>query len=753
MIKIFALIFLTILLLNNSAYAAIVHNKIQADKVSYNKQKNLLTAHGNVQIYYNGNYAKCDNLYYNKNTQKILAIGNVTFIDNKKNIMYSDKIDLTKDLNNGLINNIKAKTTEDTYFQSISAKRLDNGNITIFNDATYTACKSCDFSTNNACKQNGKLNQILWQIHAKQIIWNSHKKTLSFKHSKFNVFDKTLLSLPNFTIPDYSVKRNSGFLAPSISYNNYLGYGVTAKYFFNLSPTHDLTLRTTHYSKQGFFGSLLWRHALSNGNYNINIAYIRQQNQNNFPVFTIDSRHKQRTMIATKGDFKINNFWSYGWNIFHQSDGDFARSYNFKGYNDYTICSSLYLKGLGYKNYFDLNFYNFKVQDAYKDINSTERNKYNKLQPWILPQLNYGYIAPHPIFGGELQMTNIFRTIYRNNDLEQPHSPSYIPIMTGSTTHLTSEISWKKSFVTKKGLVFTPLLALRGDLGTLYRTQTKINHGYAGKAYGLATAGLEAKYPILINTKKTTQIIEPTAQLFLRNNIDINEFLPNENAHEFNFNALSLFKTDKFSGTDRIEYGSRANIGIRYMATINNKLNIYAIGGQSIQLSRNNPFITSGNSVNDFCAGLTKKYSDYVSAIQFNVKDNFSLIFRNRFDANNYKLKNNEIDFSKNWQNFSLSAYYFSINKQAALNTQDATRQLANIAKFILNKNWQINLYQNLDLTHNQFMNIGSSLHYQNDCVGLDFNYTRDHPMDEKMASNNFGIHLSLRTLLDINNE
>lgn len=743
-----------ILCFNNIAVADEAPNQLQADKITYDKKRNMIVASGKVKIHYNGNFASCDNLYYTKSNQKILATGNVTLIDNKQNIIYSDKVDLTKDLNSGTIEKLQAKTTQDTYFSSDSAKRIDNGNVTIFNNATYTACKTCDFSDNKSCKVSSEPNQILWRIRAKQIIWNSKKKSLAFKHSQFDILNKTFFYLPNFTIPDYSVKRYSGFLPPSISYNNYLGYGVTAKYFFNLTPSYDLTLGLTEYSNQGLMGTTRWRQALHDGSYNINLAYIKQHTPTIFPQNTIDATKTDRYMLATKGDFKLNKYWSYGWDIFHQNDGDFSHSYNLKNYNNYTICSSVYLKGFGVKNSFDLNFYNFTVQDAYKNLNAeAQRHKYNQLQPWVLPQLNYGYIAPQPIFGGKLAVNTNLRAIYRSEDDFQTNIHP-ISIMVGSSTHLTSEVNWQKIYINKFGFVFKPLLALRGDIGTIYRAQTKINHGYAGKTYGLATAGLEVKYPISIKTKKIDQIVEPISQLFLRNNIDDADFLPNENAQEFNFNALSLFKRDKFSGTDRIEYGSRLNLGLRYTANINNILNIYAIAGQSIQLSKNNPFMQSNSYVNDFCYGLGKKYSDYVSSIQFNSANNFSLIFRNRFDSKSFKLKNNEIDFSKSWKNFSINAYYFSINKQLIDNTYGgAPRQLANSANIIFNKNWEISLYQNLDLTNNQFMNIGSKLHYQNDCVDISFNYTRNHPMDAKLASNSFGVHIALRTLLDVSNE
>ena len=735
---------------SSTAFAKEPPNNLKADNVVYDKTKNTIIATGHVKIHYNGNYATSDALYYNKNNQKIWARGHVTLIDSKHNTIYSDKLDLSKDLKNGIIKNLKAKTNQDTYFSSQTAKRIDNGSITIFNNATYTACKSCDFKQSKSCKTDSTPNQTLWRIRAKKIIWNSTKKTLAFKHSHFDVLDHKLISMPNFTIPDYSVKRYSGFLSPSISYNNYLGYSLTGKYFFNLAPSYDLTLEATKYTKQSFMGIVNWRQALDNGYYFINLAYANQNNPLIFPKNTIDAQSTHRFMLGSKGDFTLNKYWSYGWNLLYQSDGDFAYSYNIKNYNDYDICSSLYLRGLSAQNFFNLNFYNFTVQDAYKkSYDGNQHHKYNELQPWVLPQLDYNYILPKSVLGGRLQVNTNLRAVYRNK------KDSSIPsLMSGASTHLSSEINWQKIFTNKFGISFNPILALRGDTGTIYRTRTHIEHGYASSNYALATAGLEVKYPLAIKSSRFKQIIEPTAQIFLRNNINENKFLPNENAQAFNFNAFSLFKRDKFSGTDRTEYGSRLNLGLRYSSTLNNNLNIYALGGRSIQLSHDNPFLKAGNLENNFCASLANKYSDFVSAIQINSNNNLQLTFRNRFSPGSFKLNDNEIDFSKSWKHLSLNAYYFSLNKQLGNKSYAGpNQQLANSADVSFNKNWQISLYDNFDLSNRKFINIGSDLRYQNDCVAVDLIYMHDHPISTNLASNSFAMHISLRTLFNANQE
>ena len=48
--------------------------------------------------------------------------------------------------------------------------------------------------------------------------------------------------------------------------------------------------------------------------------------------------------------------------------------------------------------------------------------------------------------------------------------------------------------------------------------------------------------------------------------------LPNEDAQSFVFDTTSLFERDKFSGFDRTEGGTRANVGLRYTGSFDNGL-------------------------------------------------------------------------------------------------------------------------------------------------------------------------------------
>lgn len=731
------LLFLVAYFMFSSAMAANVgENNLTANQLIYNKTHDTIIAKGNVKLSYNGNHATSDLLQYNKHSNKILAIGHVTLTDKNGNIIHSDKADLTKDLSSGFIQSLQAETSQNTYFTAKGAQRIANGRLVIFNNASYTACKSCDTKQHAA--------PVLWRIKAKQIIWNKDEKKLTFKKSHFDILGKKTVNLPDFTIPDYSVKRYSGFLAPILNYNKYLGYGAVGAYFFNLAPQYDLTLRLGTHTKQGITASGTWRHRLQNGVYDLSMAYVRQQHPELFQENSVDSKTQNRFMLGTKASYNINANWKFGWDVLLQSDEDFSHTYNIEGYNNYVHASNFYLEGLGRYNYFKLNFYRFQVQDPYLAYDGKKKNKYTYLQPWVLPEITYNYRAPTPIYDGTVKLITDTRTIYRTNAEDFGY-----PSLAGANSRLSSELSWEKLIVTKAGLLLRPILALRADLQGLYSKQRKEANLPNRTVHGLATAGLEIRYPILIQNKYGTQTLEPIAQIYLRNNLKNTEAFVNEDAQSLSFSALSLFQRDKFSGYDKIEYGSRANLGFRYYSKIKDYLDLYAIAGQSFQLSSKNPFSQAMLADIEQDSGLEHRRSDYVSMIQINNPDNLALKLSNRFDYKNLSLRKTEIDLSKSWARFSTILHYTQLNKNT---NQSYKTQLAGLANLKLNENWQIGAYQNLDLTAHQLINLGSSLTYQNDCLALTLLYSHNREFDKTLPNNSFGFRLNLRTIMDLHN-
>ncbi|TIO78958.1 MAG: LPS-assembly protein LptD, partial [Mesorhizobium sp.] len=175
----------------------------------------------------------------------------------------------------------------------------------------------------------------------------------------------------------------------------------------------------------------------------------------------------------------------------------------------------------------------------------------------------------------------------------------------GQSSRLTAEAEWKRTFTTDDGLQLTPLLAFRGDAGYVSTTseslaavnQMAANLGEdvdmrSSLARYMATLGLEMRWPLLFSMSNSSHVLEPTAQIFVRPNEQYvgGLAIPNEDAQSFVFDATTLFERDKFSGYDRIEGGTRANVGFRYSGAYGNGWGTNAIFGQSYQLGGENSF-------------------------------------------------------------------------------------------------------------------------------------------------------------------
>src|SRR3546814_4855364 len=101
--------------------------------------------------------------------------------------------------------------------------------------------------------------------------------------------------------------------------------------------------------------------------------------------------------------------------------------------------------------------------------------------------------------------------------------------------------------------------------------------------------------------------------------------LPNEDAQSFVFDATSLFERDKFSGFDRIEGGTRANLGLRYMGSFDNGIGLRGIFGQSYHIAGENSFAGDDLVYAGANSGLETDVSDFVGMAAIDLPQGYSL--------------------------------------------------------------------------------------------------------------------------------
>ena len=154
---------------------------------------------------------------------------------------------------------------------------------------------------------------------------------------------------------------------------------------------------------------------------------------------------------------------------------------------------------------------------------------------------------------------------------------------------------------------------------------------------GVAVGGAEYRYPFIATTGSVAHVFEPIAQIIGRPDsvgIDQSE-IPNEDAKSLVFDDTILFDIDKFSGYDRIETGTRANVGARYTAQFANGAYIRAVFGESYQLAGQNTF--------DINSGLGTRSSDYVTGLYLQAAKYLSLVGQARFNQDTFDLMRTDL--------------------------------------------------------------------------------------------------------------
>ena len=164
---------------------------------------------------------------------------------------------------------------------------------------------------------------------------------------------------------------------------------------------------------------------------------------------------------------------------------------------------------------------------------------------------------------------------------------------------------------------------------------------------GVAAAGVLYSYPFVAHTASASHVFAPTAQIIVRQNTADQQRLPDEDAKSLVFDDTLLFDIDKFSGYDRFETGTRANVGMQYTLQANNGVYARFVFGQSFHLAGENPYVDPGlDPTGKFyyspTSGLETNRSDYVAGLYLSPFKGLSLITQARFDERDWSLRRND---------------------------------------------------------------------------------------------------------------
>lgn len=653
---------------------------VQADEMFYDYENDKITAIGSVEIYYDLYVLLADKVIYDRNQDRMFAEGNVKLTQPDGNVIFANEFEVTGDFREGFVRSLSIITPDDARVIAATAERVD-GNIVVFNKAIYTACE---------IRQNDPDAKPLWQIRANRVIHNQEEQIMEFEQATFEFLGVPIAYFPYFFHADPTVKRKSGFLIPRISQSEDLGTDIALPYFWVIAPNMDATITPRYLSEQGFLLDTEFRHRVENGTYSIRAAGLRQQNPDQF-VGTVGDR-EFRGMVRFEGEFQITDQWTLGWDGTAISDDTFMTLYDLNSRAE--IASEINLTGLGERNYFDVRVMHFQDLALRGD---------RPMQPLVHPVIDYNLLFDEPVMQGQLSMN--FNMVSLTRDLGV------------DSTRLTTEAEWKRTFTDRRGQQFTPFLEARGDVywvNNVVDPVTMLTRGNDTVSRGMVAAGLEYNYPFISVHEWGQQIIEPVAQIIFRpdeqNVLDIS----NEDSISLVFDDTTLLDTDKFSGFDRDEGGSRANVGLRYTVQTNEGGHASLLVGQSYQLGGTNPFAVN--------SGLEDTSSDLVGALYVEPSSRFSLSSQLRLDPSSFQINRNEVSAVGNYAGASGSVTYMRVRNQ----TTDVVANREEVDSYVrlpITSEWAALGSYRYDLVGNQTIKRTIGLGYFCDCFQATFQY------------------------------
>jgi len=739
---------------------------VRATEMNYDYTNERVSAVGNVQIYYSGATLEADKVIYDQKTKRLHAQGNVRLTEADGKVVYGEILDLSDDFRDGFVDSLRVDGPEQTRFAASRAERT-SGEVTVFQSGVYTACEACKEDPSKPPK---------WQIKATRIIHDQGEKMMYFEDARFEFFGVPLAYIPYFSAPDPTAKRKSGFLIPTYHTSSVYGFSVATPYYFALAPDYDATITPTITTKQGPLVQAEWRQRLINGAYTIRASGIFQLDKQAFlDKGNLPGFRDFRGSIESAGQFRLNDKWVYGWDGTLVTDRAYFQDYGlyrkFQSNNllattpDYVL-SQAYLQGRGERSFFDMRamyFYGFSSKDSQRQI------------PIVHPVIDHDYTANRPVLGGELSLRSNLTSLSRDSAFFDPINanaatnglcaitsadPAVKTInncllrgVPGTYTRLSTEASWRRTVVDSFGQVFTPFASARVDFASVEvvgdpGVSNFMNTGQTEVARVMPTVGLEYRYPFISVQSWGTQTIEPIAQIIARPDETGIGLVPNEDSQSLIFDASNLFRTNKYSGWDRVEGGGRLNAGINYTAQFNRGGFVNVMFGQSYHLFGQNSFAVGGPTNTGIQSGLDTNRSDYVARVAYQPNSNFTLTSRFRLNEDDFTLQRTEFEAQANFDRWSTSLIYGNYAAQPALGFLERREGVVGSAKFKVNPNWLVLGALRYDLRAEQLTETQIGLGYIDDCLILALNYITEFNYNSTQKHNQtLMLQLSLRTL------
>ncbi|MEX3015746.1 LPS-assembly protein LptD [Gymnodinialimonas hymeniacidonis] len=663
-----------------------------ADNIRFDGTSSV-AANGSVEVFYNGARLRAQSISFDGATEQLRVQGPLTLTDAAGNThFFAEFAELSGDLQNGVLQS--ARLVLDRQLQ-IAATQIDR------TDGRYTQLYQAVASTCEVCFENPT---PIWEIRARRIVHDQVEQQLYFDNATFRVMGVPVFYLPRMRLPDPTLERATGFLAPSIRADDRTGTQIRVPYFIMLGDHADVTV-TPWIGLGTQTVELRYRQAFRNGN-------LEAQGAVSWDDLTDDPT---RAYLFADAQFDVGGGFILDLQAQAVSDRGYLTTYGFPDPD---------------------------ILETYARISRVRRDEYIEAHGTLFEYLREGVdndvlptrvghaeiirrYAPSLIGGtltAELEGTGFYRFSTAESVGDDANGRDVFRV--------TGELDWRRTEIFG-GLELTFEGALHGGVystqqgGVLNGTETRIT------PYG----AVELRYPLqAVSASGVSHIIEPVVQLVWSETYG-NE-VPNEDSFIVEFDEANLFSLDRFPGSDEREVGPRANLGLTYTRTAPSGFS-YSLAGGVVLRTDEQGQLTDGS-------GLNGVQSDFLVAAHVRFNDHLSLVNRALFDTD-FDFTSSEMSLYWMGERHQVVSSYTFLEADSGEQRPNDISEWAFEAEYGLANGWEAGVDWRYDFIENAPSRARLSLGYSNECVDMEFFVSRRYTDSTSLdPSSRVGLTVSL---------
>lgn len=674
--------------------------QLTADQIVYDRELGIVSARGRVEIIQEDRMLVADQVSYNLKQDIVSASGNVTLAEPKGETLHTDYMELTGDLKEGVAQEIRTILADNSRMTATSAHRV-GGNRTDFENGTYTACEPCRKNPNRT---------PLWQAKAARVTHNQEEQVIEYRDAWMELAGVPILYTPYLSHPDPTVKRQSGFLTPTVGVSSNIGANATIPYFWVIKDNQDFTFAprflapwsTTKRAKDVAEEDNALQHLVLAGEH----RWRGAEGEERTVASITEDRYTGdvRGHINSRARFDLDNSWRAGYQLERATDDTYTRVYSYR-----MDKSQPWLTTRPYVEGFSRRGYTMAEAFAYQGLRSTDAVTRS---PLVLPHISTAQMSVPDAKGGYYT--------YDADMLAYGRSEG-----TGST-RISNTVGWHRPYMGSMGDVTTIGTSLRGDA---YHSEDVDGVGSPNAGRAIPTVSANWRMPFVRPSTSLPQVLEPMAMVAASPNGGNSEKIPNEDSIGFELDETNVFHPNRMPGFDRVEGGVRGAYGLRWQAFPSANSWVTAALAQGWR-ARDDSTFGEGS-------GFQDTFSDYLARFDIAPSPNFMLLNRVRLDKDSGEVRRNENTLSVGSPILRATITYLMYDRRND-GTTDFDRQHAAIwgLSSALTRYWTINGGVSYDLTDEggpRYWN--TQLVYNDECLAFVTDMRRDYTYDRDYMS------------------